>query len=79
MVEFSRLKRQSFKGIVDVVYGGEKPIPVAEQPQKKQGDQSKEQKRKANDSVDGTPVNQSKENLTSKRQQKKNKKARVDG
>lgn len=51
MVEFSRLKRQSFKGIVDVVYGGEKPPPVqaAEQPPKKQATQLKENKRKAND------------------------------
>jgi ribonuclease P/MRP protein subunit RPP1 len=30
VVEFARLKRQSFKGIVDIVYGGEKPVAPAE-------------------------------------------------
>jgi ribonuclease P/MRP protein subunit RPP1 len=29
LVEFARLKRQSFKGIVDIVYGGEKPVAAA--------------------------------------------------
>jgi ribonuclease P/MRP protein subunit RPP1 len=81
LVEFSRLKRQSFKGIVDVVYGGEKPPPAkaTEQPQKKLVTQPKDHKRKANDSLEGPPVSQSGEaKPLSKRQTKKNKKAKLD-
>jgi ribonuclease P/MRP protein subunit RPP1 len=77
VVEFSRLKRQSFKGIVDVVYGGEKPAPdpLSKQPSKRQAKQSKDQKRKASGNLDGT----GEEKPTSKEQQTKNKKTRVDG
>jgi ribonuclease P/MRP protein subunit RPP1 len=76
VVEFSRLKRQSFKGIVDVVYGGEKPAPdpLSEQPSKRQAKQSKDQKRKASSTLDGTG-----EKPALKEQQTKNKKAKVDG
>ena len=79
VVEFARLKRQSFKGIVDVVYGGEKPPAQEEangkQPKGQKG--QKEQKRKAQDSVDSTPA-QSGEEKVSKRQMKKNKKAKLE-
>jgi ribonuclease P/MRP protein subunit RPP1 len=77
VVEFSRLKRQSFKGIVDVVYGGEKPAPnpLSEQPPKKQAKQSKDQKRKASGNLEGI----GEEKPTSKQQKKTNEKAKLDG
>ncbi|KAF1959127.1 ribonuclease P/MRP 30 subunit [Byssothecium circinans] len=80
VVEFARLKRQSFKGIVDVVYGGEKP-PAAEganQNQMKERQPAKDQKRKARESLEGAPVSQSGEEKISKRQMKRNKKARLE-
>ncbi|PVI08114.1 PHP domain-like protein [Periconia macrospinosa] len=81
VVEHARLKRDSFKGIVDVIYGGEKPPPGEEQQkdQKKGKTQPKDQKRKATQSLEGTPVSQSGEEKISKRQMKRNKKARTEG
>lgn len=82
VVEFARLKRQGFKGIVDIVYGGEKPVAPAE------GKEKAAQKGKADrntnlngkrpgDSLGGTPIRQLGKALpVSKRQQKK--KAKVD-
>lgn len=77
VVEFARLKRQSFKGIVDVVYGGEKPPAQEKEVNAKQQKGQKDQKRKAQDSVDSTPA-QSGEEKISKRQMKKNKKAKME-
>lgn len=82
VVEFARLKRQSFKGIVDVVYGGEKPpAPEVEKEKQTPKDQTnplKDQKRKARESMEGTPVSQSgEEKPISKRQMKRNKKAKT--
>jgi ribonuclease P/MRP protein subunit RPP1 len=81
VVEHARLKRQSFKGIVDVVHGGEQPptVDAAEKPQKKQNTQPQDHKRKARDSLEGTPVSQSgEEKPMSKRQMKKSRKARLE-
>ncbi|KAF2636227.1 ribonuclease P/MRP 30 subunit [Massarina eburnea CBS 473.64] len=80
VVEFARLKRQSFKGIVDVVYGGEKPSPAEEhgKSQKKEKAQPKDQKRKARGSLESTPVIQPGEENISKRQMKRNKKAKLE-
>lgn len=84
VVEFARLKRQSFKGIVDIVYGGEKPAekPVAEG-KNKQSAKAKLQNsngKRPGDSLEGTPVlAPDGEKPISKRQQKRNKKAAVDG
>ncbi|CAI6282900.1 unnamed protein product [Periconia digitata] len=79
-VEHSRLKRQSFRGIVDIIYGGEKPPPVEESQKdgKKDKAQTKEQKRKATQSLEGTPVNQPGDGKPSKKQMKRNKKARTE-
>lgn len=79
VVEFARLKRQSFKGIVDVVYGGEKP-PAQEKTEngKVQKGQTKDQKRKARDSVDTTPAQPGEEKPISKRQMKRNKKSKLE-
>lgn len=82
IVEYARLKRQSYKGVVDVVYGGEKPSPEdgkGSQKAKDATNQLQEQKRKAHDSLEGTPVSRSGgEKAVSKRQMKKNKKARLE-
>lgn len=87
VVEFARLKRTSFRGVVDVVYGGEKPASESAdktlQTQKGQKHQNKNQKAGVNaqnkrkaDSLEGTPVSQSGEDKPiSKRQQKRNMKA----
>lgn len=83
VVEFARLKRESFKGIVDIVYGGEKLLAsegdaTTNQYQKGQADQMKS-KRKAG-SLEGTPLGQSSDGKPiSKRQAKKNKKAKLEG
>lgn len=76
VVEHARLKRESFKGIVDVVYSGE--VPEQQKDPKKDKVQSKEQKRKATQSLEGTPVSQSGEEKVSKRQMKRSKKARTE-
>lgn len=80
VVEFARLKRQSYKGIVDIVYGGEKP-PAQEKAadgKTPKVQQKKDQKRKALDSLDSTPLQSGEEKPISKRQMKKNKKAKLD-
>lgn len=78
IVEYARLKRQSYKGIVDVVYGGEKP-EAEDKSEKKQANQLKDQKRKARDSLEDAPLSQSGEEAPiSKRQMKRNKKARLE-
>ncbi|KAF2013512.1 PHP domain-like protein [Aaosphaeria arxii CBS 175.79] len=45
VVEFARLKKESYRGVVDVVYGGEKPA-VVERQQKGQKGQSQQQQNK---------------------------------
>ncbi|KAH9873749.1 hypothetical protein IAQ61_004376 [Plenodomus lingam] len=69
VVEFARLKRQSFKGIIDIVNGGEKPVekPLVEA------------KNKASKNPNGKrPGDLSGEKPLSKRQQKANKMAKTD-
>ncbi|KAF2266083.1 ribonuclease P/MRP 30 subunit [Lojkania enalia] len=74
-VEFSRLKRTSFRGVVDVVYGGQKPVGTANKATQGQKGPDGQNKRKA-DSLEGTPVSVSgEEKPISKRQQKRNMKA----
>jgi ribonuclease P/MRP protein subunit RPP1 len=87
VVEFARLKRQSFKGIIDIVHGGEKPvapIPVEGKDGKDKttlkGKVNKNQNgKRLGDSLEGVPARQpDKETPVSKRQQKKNKKAQLE-
>jgi ribonuclease P/MRP protein subunit RPP1 len=85
VVEFARLKRQSFKGVVDIVYGGEKPVPVTsadnkdKTAQKKANAKTNQNGKRPGEILEGTPARQpEKEALISKRQQKKNKKAKMD-
>jgi ribonuclease P/MRP protein subunit RPP1 len=81
VVEFARLKRQSFKGVVDIIHGGDKPVAAApvegKEKSTQKGKVSKNQNgKRPGDSLEGTPAHQSdKEIPISKRQQKKNKKA----
>jgi ribonuclease P/MRP protein subunit RPP1 len=85
VVEFARLKRQSYKGVVDIVYGGEKPVPAAADAKEKAAQKSKgvqntnQNGKRPGSNLEGTPAHQS-EKITpiSKSQQKKNKKAKVD-
>lgn len=83
VVEYARLKRQSFKGIIDIVHGGEKPAekPVNEakgrQAQKAKASKNQNGKRPG-ETLEGTPAHETKiEKPISKRQQAKNKKAKV--
>lgn len=85
VVEFARLKRQSFKGVIDVVYGGEKPQPKAAPAEKKEkaaqkGKANKNQNgKRPGESMEATPARLSeKEPTISKRQQKRDKKAKLD-
>jgi ribonuclease P/MRP protein subunit RPP1 len=82
VVEFARLKRQSFKGIVDIVYGGEKPAEKPADGKDKQGQKGKANKnqngKRPGDNLDATPVHETKvDKPVSKRQQVKNKKAKT--
>ncbi|EDU50536.1 ribonuclease p complex protein [Pyrenophora tritici-repentis] len=83
VVEFARLKRKSFKGIIDIVYGGDKPPerPVAEA-KDKQGQKDKANKnqngKRPGENLEGAPVHETKmDKPISKRQQAKNKKAKM--
>ena len=82
VVEFARLKRQSFKGIVDIVYGGEKPAEKAVAETKGKLDQkmkANQNGKRPGESLEGTPLRQPEEEKPiSKRQQKRNKKARME-
>ncbi|EOA88882.1 uncharacterized protein SETTUDRAFT_168114 [Exserohilum turcica Et28A] len=83
VVEYARLKRRSFKGIVDIVHAGDKPPekPVAEAKHKhaqKAKANTNQNGKRPGDSLDSTPTHESKaEKPISKRQQAKNKKAKV--
>lgn len=78
LVEHARLKRQSFKGIVDIVYGGEKPAPIAHETKEKGKANKNQNGKRPGESLEGTPTNQSdKAPAISKRQQKRNKKAQA--
>lgn len=78
VVEFARLKRHSYKGIIDIVYGGEKPPAPEKEVNAKPQKGQKDQKRKAQESLESTPVPSGEEKI-SKRQMKKNKKAKMGG
>lgn len=77
VVEFARLKRQSYKGIIDVVYGGEKPPAQEKATNGKAQKGQKGQKRKAQESLESTPAHSGEEKI-SKRQMKKNQKAKQE-
>jgi ribonuclease P/MRP protein subunit RPP1 len=70
VVEYARLKRQSYKGVVDVVYGGEKPVVEAKDKQSQKGKVNTNQNGKRPEPVDDKSV--------SKREQKRTKKPRVE-
>ncbi|KAF2750723.1 putative ribonuclease P complex subunit Pop2 [Sporormia fimetaria CBS 119925] len=74
VVEFARLKRESYRGVVDVVYGGEKPESKKQETQGK--GKNAQNKRKAEGSEEAAGK---KEGKTSNRQMKKNKKAKTGG
>ncbi|ORY15056.1 RNase P subunit p30-domain-containing protein [Clohesyomyces aquaticus] len=86
VVEFSRLKRTSFRGAVDFVYGGEKPevaaIPVGKNKDKGEGKRANAEaakKRKA-EGGNGTPVSVSgEEMLGSKRAKQRLKNGAMGG
>lgn len=85
VVEFARLKRTSYRGVVDVIYGGEKPAPAPKEQNKQNAkgqkgqNQNQQNKRKA-DHIEGMPAIQpGEEKAISKRQMKRNKKAKMEG
>ncbi|KAH8733024.1 RNase P subunit p30-domain-containing protein [Phaeosphaeriaceae sp. PMI808] len=83
VVEHARLKRQSFKGIIDIVHGGELPISQtstgAEKATHKSTVTKNQNGKRPGGSSEGTPVHPSdKDTPISKRQQKKNKKVKTE-
>lgn len=84
VVEFARLKRQSFKGIIDIVHGGEKPVEKPAVETKNQSGQKNKASKNPNgkrpgDSLEDTPAHEvNGEKPVSKRQQKANKMAKAD-
>ncbi|USP77279.1 uncharacterized protein yc1106_04553 [Curvularia clavata] len=81
VVEFARLKRQSFKGIVDIIHGGEKPVHETKDKQAQKGKANKNQNgKRPGENLDSSLGPDTKaEKPVSKRQQAKNKKAKVQG
>ncbi|KAF5849712.1 hypothetical protein GGP41_005194 [Bipolaris sorokiniana] len=79
VVEFAHLKRQSFKGIVDIVHGGEKPAHETKDKAAQKGKANKNQNgKRPGETLDSIPTHETKaEKPISKRQQAKNKKAKV--
>jgi ribonuclease P/MRP protein subunit RPP1 len=83
VVEFARLKRTSYRGVVDVVYGGEKPVfeqrDTDKQNTKGQKNQGKNQKNKRKaGAAEETPAAQSgEESVVSEGQRKRDKKAKM--
>jgi ribonuclease P/MRP protein subunit RPP1 len=72
VVEYARLKRQSYKGVVDVVYGGEKPVVEAKDKQSQKGKvtNTNQNGKRPGEPADDKPV--------SKREQKRTKKPKVE-
>ncbi|KAL8829264.1 MAG: hypothetical protein Q9191_002110 [Dirinaria sp. TL-2023a] len=65
----ARMKRTGYRGVIDVVYGGEKPAPAAESVAETGKDQGAKRKRKAIALDDG--AEESKEKPLSKREKKR--------
>jgi ribonuclease P/MRP protein subunit RPP1 len=87
VVEFARLKRQSYKGVVDIVYGGEKPVPVPAHVESKEkgaqkgkaGKNKNQNGKRLGDELDRASAQQPAKDLPmSKSQQKKIKKTNAD-
>jgi len=81
LVEFARLKRESFQGVVDVVYGGEKPpsepVKPSKREQKAEKDHKKHQQKRKADSLEGTLISQpNQKKQIANSEQKRNKKAK---
>ncbi|KAJ4322567.1 RNA-binding RNA processing protein rpp1 [Neodidymelliopsis sp. IMI 364377] len=78
VVEHARLKRQSFKGIIDIVYGGEKPVAAVKDKQDGKGKAKNQNGKRPVESLNGTPAPQTEAKAVSKREQKRVKKANME-
>jgi ribonuclease P/MRP protein subunit RPP1 len=78
VVETARMKRTSYRGVVDVVYGGEKPV---EEPAMKskapQANADPQKKRKAGNLGD-TQVSQSGEKISNRERKRREKRAKLE-
>ncbi|KAJ4341123.1 RNA-binding RNA processing protein rpp1 [Ascochyta clinopodiicola] len=77
VVEHARLKRQSFKGVIDIVHGGEKPAPVSKDKQDGKSKAKNQNGKRPGEVLEGTPARQT-EKPISKREQKRIKQAKLD-
>jgi ribonuclease P/MRP protein subunit RPP1 len=77
VVEHARLKRQSFKGTIDIVYGGEKPVAVVKDKQDGKSKAKNQNGKRPVESLNGTPAPQTEAKAVSKREQKRVKKANM--
>lgn len=77
VVVSAKMKRTSFRGVVDVVYGGEKPAPKAQAEKDKQAavKEAVSKKRKAETPAESTDAE---EKPLSKREQKRRAKAKTE-
>ena len=78
VVEHARLKRQSFKGVVDIVYGGDKPTPVPKDKQDGKTKAKNQNGKRPGEALEGTPIRQTEPKQVSKREQKRIKKANLE-
>lgn len=76
VVEHARMKRESFKGVIDFKYGGEKPLFVSKDRQEGKSKAKNQNGKRPSEIVEGTPAPQA-EKLISKREQKRQKQAKA--
>lgn len=78
VVEYARLKRTSYRGVVNVIFGGEKPHQEPGQTRQAKAQKNQQNKRNAHHMEITFTDAKGEEKAISKRQMKKNKKAEVE-
>jgi ribonuclease P/MRP protein subunit RPP1 len=77
VVEHARLKRESFKGVIDFKYGGEKPLSVSKDKQDGKSKAKNQNGKRPGESLEGAAAPQT-EKPVSKREQKRQKQAKAN-
>lgn len=78
----AQLKRTSFRGVVDVVYGGEKPEPVTKAPALSKAEKAEAQKKRkaeAMNSNGGSPAGSSPKPVPRREGKRQGKKSKTEG
>ncbi|KAF2626967.1 PHP domain-like protein [Macroventuria anomochaeta] len=78
VVEHARLKRQSFKGVVDIVYGGEKPVSISKDKQDGKSKAKNQNEKRPGETLESAPARRTEPKQVPKREQKRVKKANLE-